>query len=184
MTQRTRAFCETRRCRQVAGATVGRRRARGRAPAEEQEDVTMTLPASDHLSRRRVLGSLAAIPVIQALQGATATQAQTTAIAPDHLTAIDIALEPDATMIQHAKAANARLLKDFPKGFALDATHHPHVSGERISTIRTGLLKRAAGSSGPQVRWGSWFAALIASSTSAVPQCARPDAPEAHPRPA
>lgn len=88
----------------------------------------MTLPASDHLSRRRVLGSLAAIPVIQALQGATATQAQTTAIAPDHLTAIDIALEPGATIIRHAKAANARLLKNFPKGFALDATHHPHVS--------------------------------------------------------
>jgi hypothetical protein len=31
-------------------------------------------------------------------------------------------------MVQHAKAANARLLKVFPKGFALDATHHPHVS--------------------------------------------------------
>ncbi len=88
----------------------------------------MTLPAYDHPSRRRVLGSLAAIPVIQALQGATATPAQTTAIAPDRLTAIDIALEPDATMIRHAKAANARLLKNFPKGFALDATHHPHVS--------------------------------------------------------
>jgi 2'-5' RNA ligase len=44
------------------------------------------------------------------------------------VTAIDIALEPDATMIQHAKTANARLLKSFPKGFALDATHHPHIS--------------------------------------------------------
>src|ERR1700720_3870854 len=44
------------------------------------------------------------------------------------VTAIDIALEPDATMIQHAQADNARLLKVFPKGFALDATHHPHVS--------------------------------------------------------
>jgi hypothetical protein len=42
------------------------------------------------------------------------------------VTAIDIAL--DATMIQHAEAANARLLKVFPKGFALDATHHPHIS--------------------------------------------------------
>ena len=31
-------------------------------------------------------------------------------------------------MVQHAKAANARLLKEFPKGFSLDATHHPHVS--------------------------------------------------------
>src|ERR1700728_377964 len=44
------------------------------------------------------------------------------------VTAIDIALEPDATMVQHAMAANARLLKSFPKGFSLDATHHPHIS--------------------------------------------------------
>jgi hypothetical protein len=44
------------------------------------------------------------------------------------VTAIDIALEPDATMIQHAEAANARLLKVFPKGFSLDATHRPHIS--------------------------------------------------------
>src|SRR6185437_226363 len=47
---------------------------------------------------------------------------------PNAVTAIDIALEPDATMIQHARDANARLLKDFPKGFTLDATHHPHIS--------------------------------------------------------
>jgi 2'-5' RNA ligase len=44
------------------------------------------------------------------------------------VTAIDIALEPDATMIEHAQADNARLLKAFPKGFALDATHNPHVT--------------------------------------------------------
>ena len=44
------------------------------------------------------------------------------------VTAIDIALEPDATMVQHAMAANARLLKSFPKGFALDEPHHPHIS--------------------------------------------------------
>ena len=44
------------------------------------------------------------------------------------VTAIDIALEPDATMMGHAQADNARLLKSFPKGFALDATHHPHIT--------------------------------------------------------
>ncbi|NKK61073.1 hypothetical protein ELH40_08080 [Rhizobium ruizarguesonis] len=44
------------------------------------------------------------------------------------VTAVDIALEPDATMLQHAKAANARLLGVFPKGFALDDTHQPHVT--------------------------------------------------------
>lgn len=42
--------------------------------------------------------------------------------------AIDIALEPDATMLRHAQAGNARLRKEFPKGFSLDPTHHPHVS--------------------------------------------------------
>jgi hypothetical protein len=44
------------------------------------------------------------------------------------ITAIDILLEPDATMLQHAEANNARLLKVFPKGFTLDAIHRPHVS--------------------------------------------------------
>jgi len=53
-------------------------------------------------------------------QGAVAQQ--------NPVTAIDIALEPDATMLQHAKDANARLLKSFPKGFTLDETHHPHVT--------------------------------------------------------
>lgn len=42
--------------------------------------------------------------------------------------AINIALDPDATMIQHAEAANARLLKVYPKGFALDASHKPHIT--------------------------------------------------------
>ena len=54
--------------------------------------------------------------------------AQETAAQQNPATAIDIALEPDATMVQHARDANARLLKDFPKGFALDETHHPHIS--------------------------------------------------------
>ena len=48
--------------------------------------------------------------------------------APNAVTAIDILLEPDATMIQHATAANNRLRKVFPKGFALDAEHRPHIS--------------------------------------------------------
>jgi hypothetical protein len=44
------------------------------------------------------------------------------------VTAIDILLLPDGTMIEHAEAANARLLKNYPQGFSLDATHHPHVT--------------------------------------------------------
>jgi hypothetical protein len=44
------------------------------------------------------------------------------------VTAIDVLLEPDATMLQHAVANNARLLRVNPKGFALDAAHRPHVT--------------------------------------------------------
>jgi phosphoserine phosphatase len=44
------------------------------------------------------------------------------------VTAIDILLEPDATMLRQCEANNARLLKVFPKGFALDATHTPHIT--------------------------------------------------------
>ena len=44
------------------------------------------------------------------------------------VTAIDILLEPDGTMLEHAGAVNARLLKVYPKGFALDSTHRPHIT--------------------------------------------------------
>jgi hypothetical protein len=73
----------------------------------------------DHLQVFTAIGlglGLAAAVV----QGAVAQQ--------NPVTAIDIAIEPDATMMQHAKVDNARLLESFPKGFALDETHHPHVS--------------------------------------------------------
>jgi|SRR5208337_2753944 len=42
--------------------------------------------------------------------------------------AIDVLLEPDATMLGHAQANNARLLKVFPKGVALDEAHRPHIT--------------------------------------------------------
>jgi phosphoserine phosphatase len=44
------------------------------------------------------------------------------------ITAIDILLEPDTTMLRQAEANNARLLAAFPKGFALDAAHRPHIT--------------------------------------------------------
>jgi phosphoglycolate phosphatase-like HAD superfamily hydrolase len=49
-------------------------------------------------------------------------------VAPSEVTAIDILLKPDATMLKHAAANNARLLGVFPKGFALDAAHTPHIT--------------------------------------------------------
>jgi hypothetical protein len=50
------------------------------------------------------------------------------AFEPTPVTAIDILLEPDATILKHAEANNARLLKVFPQGFALDAAHRPHIT--------------------------------------------------------
>jgi hypothetical protein len=44
------------------------------------------------------------------------------------VTAIDTLLEPDDTMVQHAKTANARLLKSYPKGFELGGEHAPHIT--------------------------------------------------------
>jgi len=48
--------------------------------------------------------------------------------ATSEITAIDILLEPDATMLEHADANNARLLGAYPNGFALDAAHRPHIT--------------------------------------------------------
>jgi hypothetical protein len=50
------------------------------------------------------------------------------AIDQSPVAAIDILLEPDAVMLRHCEANNARLLKVYPKGFALDATHRPHIT--------------------------------------------------------
>ena len=44
------------------------------------------------------------------------------------VTAIDVLLEPDEAMLKRATDNNARLRAAFPKGFALDATHRPHIT--------------------------------------------------------
>ncbi|HEY1929231.1 MAG TPA: hypothetical protein VGG92_17345 [Caulobacteraceae bacterium] len=69
-----------------------------------------------------------ALVSLGAIMAASFILAAHAAPTPNPVTAIDIALEPDATMLTHAKAANAVLLENFPKGFSLDATHHPHVT--------------------------------------------------------
>jgi hypothetical protein len=60
--------------------------------------------------------------LVTALQRWTMTDPQ------EALTAIDIALEPDAVMMRRAFADNAALRENFPQGFALDATHHAHIT--------------------------------------------------------
>jgi hypothetical protein len=44
------------------------------------------------------------------------------------LTAIDVLLQPDQTMVDAAQRGNARLRRNYRAGFALDATHRAHVS--------------------------------------------------------
>jgi hypothetical protein len=79
-------------------------------------------PTTKNLTHFLLTGALACAV---ALAGGNALAADAE---PNAITAIDILLEPDATMIQHATATNDRLLKVFPKGFALDATHRPHIT--------------------------------------------------------
>ena len=57
---------------------------------------------------------------IALVQGAVAQQ--------NPVTAIDIALEPDATIIQHAWPPTRVCSNLFRRPFPSDTTHHPHVS--------------------------------------------------------
>ena len=44
------------------------------------------------------------------------------------LTAIDVLIDPDETMLGRARDANARMLASFPEGFELDEHHRPHIT--------------------------------------------------------
>ncbi len=96
------------------------------------------------MGRRHMLAGVGTLASPSA--GATAARAQTAQ--ESAVTAIDIALEPDDIMIKHAQAANARLRQDFPNGFALDATHNPHVTllQQFVRTADLEQLYAAAGS--------------------------------------
>ncbi len=49
-------------------------------------------------------------------------------IVNDQLIAIDVLLEPDATMVEKAKIVNSQLRVDYPQGYALDASHAAHIT--------------------------------------------------------
>ncbi|MFD7396842.1 hypothetical protein ACFV60_17625 [Streptomyces virginiae] len=44
------------------------------------------------------------------------------------LTAVDVLVDPDGTTLEHARAWNARMRESVPDGFALDASHRPHIT--------------------------------------------------------
>jgi hypothetical protein len=81
-----------------------------------------------HQSHHSLKGAIACALAILALGAGNATSQAAATADKDSVTAIDILLHPDATMLQHAEAVNARLRGVFPEGFALDASHRPHIS--------------------------------------------------------
>ena len=84
---------------------------------------------------------LKVLPVLGVCLASLLGHAKMSSAQQNPITAIDIALEPDNTMFEHAQTVNARLRSVFPKGFALDATHRPHISMLQ-RYVRTGDLEK------------------------------------------
>jgi hypothetical protein len=63
------------------------------------------------------------------------------------LTAIDILVNPDDATLDRARAINARMLGSVPTGFALDATHQPHITTLQryVRTTELGKVYDAVG---------------------------------------
>jgi len=79
---------------------------------------------------RKILlyGTVACALALLAFGTGCATSESAATSDKNDITAIDILLQPDDAMLQRAAAVNELLRKDFPKGFALDASHRPHVT--------------------------------------------------------
>jgi hypothetical protein len=78
------------------------------------------------LKRCLVIGTL--VCALAMLGHNVYAQAPASGSDPTSVTAIDILLNPDETMMKRSEAVNARLREVYPKGFALDATHRPHIT--------------------------------------------------------
>jgi hypothetical protein len=72
------------------------------------------------------LAFLAAAVAVIAVDGRVL--AQPARRSSEQLTAIDVLLLPDRTMVDAAQRDNARLRENYPASFALDATHRPHIT--------------------------------------------------------
>jgi 2'-5' RNA ligase superfamily len=74
--------------------------------------------------------SISSILLIVLAAPATAADEQdlTNRSGGDRVIAIDVLLEPDATMVAKATAANARLRGDYPRGYKLDSEQVAHIT--------------------------------------------------------
>jgi hypothetical protein len=77
---------------------------------------------------RRILLNGAIVCALTMPVGHAHAQQASPPVKQEPVTAIDVLLKPDATMLRHAEASNARLLEVYPQGFALDAAHRPHIT--------------------------------------------------------
>jgi hypothetical protein len=75
-----------------------------------------------------ILLSFGALAVAITMPARSARARQANTVEQNDVTAIDILLEPDATMIRRAEAANAQLLQHYPEGFTLGGVHAPHIT--------------------------------------------------------
>jgi hypothetical protein len=82
--------------------------------------------AEKSFMRLLLFGAIVAAITMQS--GSARAQQAAAPAGQNEVTAIDILLDPDATMIQHAEAANAQLLQNYPKGYTLGGAHAPHIS--------------------------------------------------------
>src|SRR5258708_694264 len=94
------------------------------------ERVLRWAQAEKHIVSRPVLRYMKVLAALGIL-GSQLGYAETSSPKQNPITAIDIALEPDAIMMGHAEAANARLREVYPKGYALDASVGDVLAGEK-----------------------------------------------------
>jgi hypothetical protein len=88
-----------------------------------------------------ILKSLALAIAVAALLTTIAQRVR--ADEPNPVTAIDILFDPDATMMQHAQAANECLRKSFPEGFAYVADYVPSGTGKKFNShVTIGLASQ------------------------------------------
>lgn len=74
------------------------------------------------------LPRLLRFPLLTAMMVTLTVAARPQPGAAPRLLAVDVLLETDATMIEHARQVNDRLRESYPAGYALDAAHTPHIT--------------------------------------------------------
>lgn len=81
------------------------------------------------MHRRLVwLWTIAAVAALAGLGGKAIAQPATESSKGDRVIAIDVLLEPDATMVKRAVAVNAKLRESYPEGYTLGEVQVPHIT--------------------------------------------------------